>query len=140
MLRQAIEEREGIIKRQARILEKMRADRGLLYSELLELQAKCERNERIIDNYRKQLNNATDTIRKMKGNEGAIKQRTNDESKVYRQSIDNLIRRNEKQETILKSLAEENKSLRKSQKSSNYKLPMIKASESRLTAPRMSIA
>ena len=135
-LRQALREKDSELRRQGKIVRKLKKDRTLLNAELLEWQLKYEEKVTELKQCYEDLDKTTQVLKNLRRKKSSEKQDEKNEIKMYKDYIKELLNRNEKQDNIMKTLMTENRSLRKA---GGIKLPQLKNSQSRLTAPRMSI-
>ena len=136
-LRKALQEKDVLVQRQQNALKKIRKDRDILNSELLEWKEKFAEKSGELRKYKLEIENANKVINELKERDEQVIERISKETELYRKNMEILLERNEKQGHILQSLVEENKVLRKG--AGHVKLPYIK-NTSRLNAPRKSIA
>lgn len=134
-LKQTFREKELIIQRQAKVIQKIKEDRSLLNNELLEWKWKYEGKAMELEECHRHLQRANEKLNESTRTLSNSKHREMEEIELYRNNIKELLHRNEKQDKIMRSLITENKSLRK-----GIKFSQLKNTQSRLTAPRMSIA
>ena len=137
LLWEALREKDLEIQRQRHLVQKLRKDRELLNADLLQEKLKCEEMGLELKRCKAKLKKMTDIFNKPR----PVESNNNDtldaqnEVKMYKQCVKELVQRNEKQDELLKKLIKENKSLRKG----GENLPHVRVSQLRLTTQRNSL-
>ena len=137
LLWEALREKDLEIQRQRHLVQKLRKDRELLNADLLQEKLKCEEMGLELKRCKAKLKKMTDIFNEPR----PVESNNNDtldvqnEVKMYKQCVKELVQRNEKQDELLKKLIKENKSLRKG----GENLPHVRVSQLRLTTQRNSL-